>query len=196
MSDPTILVIGGPNGAGKSTLTATMLKRFPDIHEFLNADSIARVMSGSSKNNAAYQAGRILLEKMEDLAERRIPFGVESTLSGRTLAANLKRYKIQGFHIELVYVTLNAPEQSQVRVHQRVQLGGHDIPIEDIQRRFYKSHRNFWTIYRPLADNWTVYDNSVSGTPYIELASGMADFSPAIIDQQGWREFQQKVSGS
>ena len=66
---PTILVIGGPNGAGKSTLTPLMLKQFPQVVEFLNADSIARVLSGSSKNNAAYEAGRMLIQKMEQLAE-------------------------------------------------------------------------------------------------------------------------------
>jgi predicted ABC-type ATPase len=190
---PTILVIGGPNGAGKSTLTAETLKHFPQIREFLNADSIARGLTGSSKNDAAQESGRILLNRMESLATKGVSFGVESTLSGRSLGANLKRYKAQGYIIELVYVTLDAPELSRNRVVQRVSLGGHDIPIEDIQRRFLKSHRNFWTIYRPLADNWRVYDNSNPVDPYVRLANGSSEHWIDVSDLNGWQRFLTKA---
>jgi predicted ABC-type ATPase len=42
----------------------------------------------------------------------------------------------------------------------RVRHGGHDIPKEDVLRRFDRSWQNFLTDYRLHADSWTFYDNS------------------------------------
>ncbi len=51
-------------------------------------------------------------------------------------------------------------ELSLKRIEGRVAEGGHDIPEAVVRRRFDRSLRNFWTLYRPLAESWTVYDNS------------------------------------
>lgn len=191
---PTILVIGGPNGAGKTTLTPALRKRFPEISEFLNADSIARGLTGRANNNAAYLAGRIMLERMESLVTQKISFGLESTLSGKTLAASLQRYQRLGYRVEVVYITLESQDLSQFRVAQRAHLGGHNIPLVDIQRRFLKSHRNFWTSYRCFADTWKVYDNSVSISPYQQLAYGSQETGLTIIQEQSCASFLRKVA--
>lgn len=102
---PTILVIGGPNEAGKTTLTPVVMKRYPQITNFLNADSIARGISGRINNSAAYLAGRIMIKRMEVLASQNISFGIESTLSGKTLAVSLQRYKLQGYRVEVIYIS-------------------------------------------------------------------------------------------
>ncbi len=190
---PTILVIGGPNGAGKSTLTPLLLKDNPKISEFLNADSIARGLSRGTRI-AAYEAGRILLERMNALVDLNFSFGVESTLSGRTLASKLQSFSAQGYEIQLVYVTLAMQDLSQQRVQQRVKLGGHDIPLNEIQRRFLKSHKNFWTIYRPLANNWYVYDNSEAQFPYPLIGEGCFSETTSIYRPELWNRFQEKVA--
>lgn len=46
------------------------------------------------------------------------------------------------------------------RVKLRVAQGGHNIPDEDIRRRFERSWINFQRIYKHLADSWIVFDNS------------------------------------
>jgi len=46
------------------------------------------------------------------------------------------------------------------RVKQRVREGGHDVPDAVIRRRFYAEWHNFETLYRDLADDWVLYDNS------------------------------------
>jgi len=193
---PTILVIGGPNGAGKTTLTPALLRRSPDISVFLNTDSIARALTGRANNNAAYLAGRIMLERMEALTAQKISFGLESTLSGKTLAASLQRYQRQGYRVEIVYITLESQELSQYRVAQRAHLGGHSIPLADIQRRFLKSHRNFWTSYRRFADLWKLYDNSASELPYQQLAFGSKAESVTITKNSASDLFLQKVGDS
>lgn len=56
------------------------------------------------------------------------------------------------------------------RVASRVRAGGHNIPTETILRRYEKGKLNFREIYRPLADSWTVLDNS--GPNYQVVARG------------------------
>ena len=42
----------------------------------------------------------------------------------------------------------------------RVKYGGHDIPEAIVRRRFDKSLSNFLEFYKPLADSWTIFNNS------------------------------------
>ena len=45
---------------------------------------------------------------------------------------------------------------------ERVKKGGHPVPVKDIRRRFARGRANFTTIYAPLADWWTLWNNLVS----------------------------------
>ena len=61
--------------------------------------------------------------------------------------------------LEIHYLWLPSPELAIRRIAQRVKMGGHGIPNADVRRRFDRSRRNFTTVYAPLADLWTVWDN-------------------------------------
>lgn len=50
----------------------------------------------------------------------------------------------------------------------RVRQGGHNVPREDVLRRFERSRNNFLRIYRPMADRWSVYDNSGINSRLVE----------------------------
>ena len=84
----------------------------------------------------------------------------ESTLSGVSYAARLERWKAAGYRIEILFLSLSSPQLALRRVAARVRHGGHDVPRADLLRRFTRGWSNFHRIYRPLADAWTVYDNS------------------------------------
>lgn len=60
---------------------------------------------------------------------------------------------------------------AQARVLFRVSKGGHNIPPDIIERRYYKGLQNF-AIYQALADDWYVFDNS--GTEYVLVAKSVA----------------------
>ena len=83
--------LAGPDGAGKSTAAPFLLPGAPRIRRFLNADTIARGLSGFDPDAEAPAAGRILLAQMDDSVRDRLDFAVETTLSGRTLAARARR---------------------------------------------------------------------------------------------------------
>ena len=56
------------------------------------------------------------------------------------------------------YLSVTSPSVCVERVAQRVREGGHDVPVADIRRRFYRSLQNLVKLYLPLADRWTVWD--------------------------------------
>lgn len=46
------------------------------------------------------------------------------------------------------------------RVATRVKEGGHNIPTDIIERRYFRGIENLFKIYIPLCDKWAVYDNT------------------------------------
>lgn len=160
---PMVVVIAGPNGAGKSTAAPYLLKQALGILEFVNADQIALGLSAYAPQTVSFEAGRIMLKRLHELATAQASFAFESTLSSRTFALFLKRCKAQGYRVQVFYVALPSAELAANRVALRVKRGGHDIPRADIERRFYRSLQNLFELYLPLADRWQVLDNA-SGT--------------------------------
>ncbi len=160
---PTVAVIAGPNGAGKSTAAPFLLKQALGILEFVNADQIAMGLSAYAPETVSFEAGRIMLHRLRELAAANVSFAFESTLSSRTFAPFLSRCKAQGYQVQLFYVALPSAKLAINRVALRVKLGGHNIPQADIERRFQRSLHNLYALYLPLADRWTVLDNA-SGT--------------------------------
>lgn len=160
---PAVVVIAGPNGAGKSTAAPYLLKQALGILEFVNADQIAVGLSAYAPETVSFEAGRIMLKRLHELAASKVSFAFESTLSSRTFALFLKRCKAEGYCVQIFYVALPTAELAVNRVALRVKLGGHNIPQSDVERRFRRSLNNLFELYLPLADRWTVLDNA-SGT--------------------------------
>ena len=157
---PRCIIIAGPNGAGKTTFAREFLLREAGVIHFVNADLIAGGLSPLRPELAARQAGRLVLTELIRLAKAREDFAFESTLSGRTYLRLLNRWKAAGYWIEIVFLSLPSVQLALHRIATRVRQDGHDVPRADVLRRFDRSWHNFHALYRPLADTWSVYDNS------------------------------------
>jgi predicted ABC-type ATPase len=72
----------------------------------------------------------------------------------------LLSWKQAGYRVEIVYLRLRSTQLALRRIAARVRQGGHNVPRADVIRRFSRGWENFQRVYRPLADNWAVYDNS------------------------------------
>jgi predicted ABC-type ATPase len=157
---PNLFVIAGPNGAGKTTYARRFLPEEMRTREFVNADLIAAGLSPFAPDKAAFEAGRIMLNRLRELAAQRDNFSFETTLSGRTYAPLLREMRAAGYRIRMDFLWIPQLGITRQRVRQRVAKGGHDIPEEVQQRRFQLGIRNLATLYRPLLDHWRLYDNT------------------------------------
>ena len=163
---PNLYVIAGPNGAGKTTFAKQFLPNYAECREFVNADLIAGGLSPFSPESAAILAGRLMLERIKELANQRKDFGFETTLSGKAYAGFLKDSKKIGYRIHIFFLWVRSVDIALERVSDRVKMGGHKVPEDVVRRRYDKGLSNFNSIYRALSDSWTIFDNSTS-TPQI-----------------------------
>jgi predicted ABC-type ATPase len=190
---PQVIVLAGPNGAGKSTAAPAILPRLLQVSQFVNADEIAKGLSGFSPEAAALTAGRIMLERLRELAELRRDFAFETTLASRSYAGRIREWRARGYRCHLAFFRLPTPEMAIQRVAQRVGAGGHDVDTETIVRRFSAGLRNFFRLYRPLADHWRMYDGSSELGPKL-IAFGRTDVAIKVFDHEVWNSLKDEYS--
>lgn len=181
---PVIVMLAGPNGAGKSTAAPALLRDALHVTEFVNADVIAGGLSGFNAEGAAMAAGRVMLGRIRELAERRVNFAFETTMASRSFAPWLQQLKSSGYSVHVVFLWLPTVELAERRVAERVALGGHDVPAATIRRRHHSGLRNFFTLYKPLASSWRLYDAS---GPTPEFIAGQVDRARVqVYDRDKW----------
>ena len=155
---PTLIIIAGPNGAGKTTFAREYLSIDDRRFSFVNADEIARGLESRNRPTSSdFDAARIMLRLVSDLAEAGADFAIETTLANLTYAQKIPAWRELGYLVSLAYLRLDSVEESIRRVRKRVAAGGHGIPEDAIRRRFGRSWTYFETIYRPIVDEWYVW---------------------------------------
>lgn len=184
------LVMAGPNGAGKSTCIGHFL---PVGVPYINADDIARTLADRQTRGADVQAARIALEQMDEAEARRESFATETTLASKTLASRARRLRDAGYFFHLVYIWSPSPEFSIARVARRVEVGGHNIPEDTIRRRWLAGLKHFFSLYRPIADEWDVIDNTDRDAPR-SIATGRLDGQIEVLDVEIWGILNRRVS--
>lgn len=157
---PTVYVIAGPNGAGKTTFAMTLLPNYANCREFLNADLIATGLSPFAPESQAVAAGRLMLKRLEECIAAHATFAMETTLSGKSYAKTFRKMKSFGFRIAMCFLWLSNPDLAVGRVSRRVSQGGHNVPVEDVRRRWQASIQNLFTLYRPILDELHLFDSS------------------------------------
>ena len=105
-----ILIIAGPNGAGKTTFASEFLLREAGCSTFVNADIIAAALNPTNPEAEAFRAGRLMLQRIQELVGRGESFAFETTLSGRGFARAIPGWRSLGYRAELYFLTLRTPE--------------------------------------------------------------------------------------
>ncbi len=156
----------------------------------MNADAIARGLNGLNPETEAIAAGRVMLAHMDALAANREDFALETTLAARTYARFLSELKVAGYEVYLFYYWLSSAELAISRVAERVRAGGHHIPDATVRQRYSKSIRNFFELYRPLTDEWRVYDNTLKQARLV--AFGLGDHEH-VLDGDTWTDIERSA---
>ncbi len=160
MNRPQLYIIAGPNGAGKTTFAKEFLPQYAKCPNFINADMIAQGLSPFSPEVVAIKAGRILLEQIQEYSNKKLDFALETTLSGKTYVSLFKKLKKKGYVLHLFFLWIPNASLALERIKERVTKGGHNIPAGDVKRRLTRSIHNFFSIYGPLVESWSLFDNS------------------------------------
>jgi predicted ABC-type ATPase len=167
---PNLYIIAGCNGAGKTTASFTVLPEMLNCREFVNADEIARGISPFHPEDVSIKAGKIMLNRIEELIIRKQDFGFETTLAAKSYVRTIGKAAQSGFFVSLIYFWLTQPELAIERVKSRVISGGHDIDSDTIVRRYYSGLQNFFKLYISVCDYWLFVNNS--SNPYKVIAEG------------------------
>lgn len=161
-----------------------MLPEILDCREFVNADEIAKGLSPFQPEKAAFESGRIMLNRIRELIKLRIDFAFETTLSTKSYVSIIQQAKLSGYRVILIFFWLESIQLAQERVKTRVSKGGHNIPADVIERRYRKGLQNLNKLFIPIVDGWIVVDNS-SENP-IKVAEGNYQLGISVFKPDIW----------
>lgn len=189
---PNVYILAGPNGAGKSTFARLFLPEYADCKEFVNADLIAAGLSPFNPESLAIQAGRLMLERIDELAQSRVDFGFETTLAGRGHVSLISRLRSEGYRVNLFFLWLPDPNLAVARVLERVRSGGHAVPESVVWRRFHRGLDNLFRLYEPLVDSSLIFDSSGEAPRMIAF---FFDGRRYIFDPLTFARIEQEAAG-
>jgi predicted ABC-type ATPase len=183
-----LYIIAGCNGAGKTTASYTVLPEILNCSEFVNADNIAAGLSPFNPESVALEAGRIMLTRINELLVDKIDFAFETTPSTKSYVSLIKKAREAGYEVTLLYFWLSSPQFAFERVANRVSKGGHNIPEDVIERRYYRGVKNLLKLYIPICNNWMVI-NSLDENPEV-IAQGSFTLGEVIIINDIWERIK------
>lgn len=189
--DKMLYIIGGCNGAGKTTASFTVLPDILDCREFVNADEIAHGLSPFNPASVSIEAGRLMIQRINELLNRDATFAIETTLATKSYFNLVRQAQKRGYTVMLVFFWLRSAELALHRVAERVSGGGHDIPAPTTRRRYVAGINNLFKIYMPEVDCWVIYDNS--DTPRIQIAHGGKDVPTTVLNNELFTKLKSHV---
>ena len=183
-----LYIIAGANGSGKTTFIKEILKVENII--FINADEIAKELNPDNIYSIKLKAGKETFKRIYENISLGKDIAIETTLSGLTHINIIKIAKKLGYNIIMYYIFLQNTDTCIDRIKIRVINGGHDIPVNDVIRRYYRSKYNFINIYQKYLDNWFIFYNGDEG--YINVAN-KKDNDIEIINKKLYNLFNESI---
>ncbi len=168
----------------------TLLPESLGCDEFVNADGIAKGISPFRPEKVAFEAGRIMLNRIDELMNSKVDFAFETTLATKSYKSKVLKAQEMGYHVTLLFFWLPSQELAIERVAKRVEEGGHDIPEDVIRRRYVRGIDNLLNIYAEIADQSIVAENTLEMNT---IAKKQKSTAWTILDEVRWNEF--KISG-
>lgn len=146
-------IIGGVNGVGKTSFTGLLKTQRSDLGIIIDADAINLKHGGN-----IIKGGKEASQLISKCIERGCDFTQETTLSGKKTLNTINEAKKNDYSIRLYYIAVSSAEESMDRIANRVRKGGHNIPDEDVIRRYGKRFDDLLKIL-PYCNEVHFYDN-------------------------------------
>ena len=159
-------IIGGVNGVGKSSLTGALKTERTDLGTIIDVDKITVNLDGNR-----ILGGKKAISIINECLEKNICFTQETTLSGVKTQKTILKAREQGYYIRLYYIGLDSALESEKRIKNRVEKGGHNIDSEDVNRRFLSRFDDLKRIL-PYCDEAIFFDNENGFVEVAEYKNG------------------------
>lgn len=157
----TYTIIGGVNGTGKSSLTGVLLAKDTQLGTVIDTDKITKQIGG---DNTAIQ-------KINYCLEKGLNFTQETTLAGTRTLKTIKKAIDLDYRINLYYVGVNSFQESIIRIANRVSKCGHDIPDDDVIRRYNNRFEDLCRVM-PYCSEVYFFDNENGFVQIAEYKNG------------------------
>lgn len=167
---PKMYIVSGCNGSGKTTASYAVLPKMLRCREFVNSDEFAKGLNPYNPAGVAIGASRYMLMKINYLMDKRVDFGIETTLATRSLLSLIRLAREKGYSVTILYLWVDSPELAIERVKARVASGGHHIDETTVRRRYITGLYYFFEYYLTIADQWILADNTE--IPFTVIARG------------------------
>lgn len=183
-----LYIIAGCNGAGKTTASFTILPEILDCKEFVNADEIAKGLSPFQPEKVSFEAGRIMLNRINELLLSNENFAFETTLATKSYRSKIINAQKNNYTVTLLFFWLQNTDLAIERVRTRVLEGGHNIATEVIKRRYQNGIKNLFEIYLSLVDEIMIFDNSY-GKPEL-IAEKILDSEINVLNEMKFNKLK------
>ena len=135
--------------------------------------------------SVSVEASKLMLKRFRLCLDERRSFVFETTGSAKNYGKYLEKAKDTGYEINLLFLWLSSPDQAIKRVASRVKQGGHNIPQEDIIRRYYRGLKNLLDMYLPIADSAYILNNSIPESGLGKIIAKKDHKMPLVVEDQG-----------
>ena len=177
----TYTLIAGVNGVGKSSLTGVLRRELNDLGIVIDVDQLTAAQGGDP-----ITGGKAAIQKIQRCLEKGVCLTQETTLSGGRTERTVRAAREAGYRIRLYYVGLNSTAESLARIRNRVAKGGHDIPREDVHRRYAERHAALAAVL-PYCDEAVFFDNENGFVEVAEYRNGellcKGEYRPAWLEE-------------
>ena len=187
-----LYIIAGCNGAGKTTASFTILPEILNCKEFVNADEIAKGLSPFQPENVAFEAGRIMINRVNELLNLNKTFAFETTLATKSYKQKVLEAQKNDYIVTLLFFWLQSIDLAKERVKNRVTEGGHNIESSVIERRYKNGIKNLFEIYLPIVNELMIFDNT-DGMPEL-IAEKTKDSEINIVNNSKFNKLKRQYN--
>ncbi len=186
-----LYIICGPNGAGKTTASFSILPEILECKEFVNADEIARGLSPFNPEKVSISAGKLMLQRINELFASNETFAFETTLATKSYINLIRKALKMSYKVNIVFFALESDDLAVERVKYRVSEGGHNVEEKTIRRRYYSGLKNFFEVYKDMVPNWIFVENSGENS---NIAARKESNTEKILKTDLWNFYKNKMN--
>ncbi len=168
---PSAFIFAGANASGKSTFIAHLLLNKVIFGEYINPDLILKDELRLEETTENYlKAFKIAEKRRYEAIINSKDIIVETVFSTQEKIDYIYKLIENGYHITLFFTGTDDPAINMLYLLDRVQNGGHDVPVRKLLDRRLRGFQNIKAVYKDI-DCLIFMDNSIYNEPPLIIKS-------------------------